>query len=185
MLISIVKRNDGKKYINIFRGHKRFFKKWICLDKVFFWLVIYTVFIATSIFIVKTYQPKCDVIIQEKIIEVQQLPKPVPTVTPKPVQSWTGKVSYYSHDGCLGCGANQITASGEKFDEGDMTLAFNRLPMKTMVLVTNLDTGTSIVAKVNDRGGFERHSRIADLSKGLFIALGAKTDITKIKIEKI
>lgn len=184
MKLSIVKRN-GRKYINIFDGHKKLLKNWMCLDKVLFWLITYIVFVATSIFVVKTFQPKCEVIIQEKIIEVQQLPKPVSTVTPKPVQSWTGKVSYYSHDGCLGCGVNQITASGEKFDEEAMTLAFNRLPMKTVVLVTNLNTGTSVVAKVNDRGGFESHGRIADLSKGLFLALGAKTDVTKIKIERL
>lgn len=50
--------------------------------------------------------------------------------------------------------------------------------------MTNLDTGISQVAIVNDRGGFERHNRIADLSKGLFERLSAKTDITKIKIEE-
>jgi rare lipoprotein A len=181
MKLSIVKRN-GKQFFNVHVHHKPVFKNWINLNRLAFWVVTYIVFVSTSIIVSKKFESTCTV---EPIQQVEIKAIPVPTVTPKPVQSWTGKVSYYSHDGCLGCGINQVTASGEKFDEEAMTLAFNRLPMKTMVLVTNLDTGTSIVAKVNDRGGFEAHGRIADLSKGLFIALGAKTDISKIKIEKI
>lgn len=125
-----------------------------------------------------------EICICDPVIIKTELPIPVPTVTPSNKQ-WKGKVSYYSKDGCLGCNKLQITASGEVFDEMANTLAFNKLPLNTEVLVTNLDTGISQVAKVNDRGGFERHNRIADLSKGLFNKLGAKTDISNIKIEKI
>ena len=124
---------------------------------------------------------KCDPIIIKTTLPVLV---PTPKKTPIKNKQWTGKVSYYSKDGCIGCNKLQITASGEVFDEMANTLAFNKLPLKTEVLVTNLDTGISQVAKVNDRGGFERHNRIADLSKGLFEKLGAKTDISNIKIEK-
>lgn len=96
-----------------------------------------------------------------------------------------GKVSYYSHAGCLGCGVQQITASGEPFNENAMTLAVvpGSLPMKTMVRVTNLDNGKSIIAKVNDTGGFAKYNRIADLSLGLYNYLGAKTDVSTIRLE--
>ena len=97
--------------------------------------------------------------------------------------SFIGKVSYYSEKGCLGCNANQIMANGQKFDEDKFTLAFNRLPLNTVVRVTNLSNGKSELAVVTDRGGFERLGRIADLSKGLMTALGAKTDQSIIKIE--
>jgi len=82
MRLSTIKIS-GRKYINIFDGHKKIFKNWICLNKLVFWLVTYIVFIATSLIIVKSNNPKCEPIIQEKIIYVKQLPIPVPTITPK------------------------------------------------------------------------------------------------------
>ncbi len=102
--------------------------------------------------------------------------------------SWIGGVSYYSQAGCVGCSKNQITASGEPFNENAMTLAFNWLPLRTHVRVTNLDNGTSVVAKVNDRHGAynARHKwRIADLSLGLARAIGAKTDVSRVKIGEL
>lgn len=97
----------------------------------------------------------------------------------------TGHVSYYSHDGCVGCNPEQIMANGDPFDEDAMTLAFNRLPLNTRVKVTNLDTGVSTVATVTDTGGFEKLNRIADLSKGLADVLGAKTDSSLIEIREV
>lgn len=118
----------------------------------------------------------------------QVVPDPSPTPTPSPKLVKTGKVSFYSHDGCLGCGDNQITASGEKFDENAMTLAIpaewtKEIPLGSMVRVTNLDNKIAVVAKANDTGGFLKYGRIADLSKGLFEAIEAKTDKSEIKLE--
>ena len=69
-----------------------------------------------------------------------------------------------------------------------MTLAIpaewrKEIPMGTRVIVTNLDNEISIEAKINDTGGFLKYNRIADLSKGLYEYLEAKTDITNIKYE--
>jgi len=122
--------------------------------------------------------------------ETQVVPEPTLTATPSPTPSVVkqGKVSYYSHSGCLGCGDNQTTASGEKFDENAMTLAIpaewrKEIPMGTKVRVTNLDNGIAVLAKVNDTGGFGKYNRIADLSLGLYQAIEAKTDVSEIKIE--
>jgi len=93
-----------------------------------------------------------------------------------------GKVSYYSKDGCLGCSANQTMANGQIFDENAMTLAHNRIPLNTKVKVINQDNGLFAYATVTDRGGFEKYGRIADLSKGLYEAIGAKTDVSNIQI---
>jgi len=92
-----------------------------------------------------------------------------------------GKVSYYSKDGCLGCSPNQRMANGQIFDENAMTLAHNQIPLNTMVEVKNLDNGKVITAKVTDRGGFNKYSRVADLSKGLYLALGVKTDVSTLQ----
>jgi rare lipoprotein A len=43
------------------------------------------------------------------------------------------------------------TASGEIFDKNKMTAAHPSLPLGTAVLITNLETGESIRARVNDR----------------------------------
>lgn len=112
-------------------------------------------------------------------------PEYSPTPTPKPTTSWTGFVSHYSENGCLGCSATLTMANGERFDETKMTLAFNHLPMNTVVRVTNLDNGKTIIARVTDRGGFEKYGRLADLSLALATHLEAKTDVSKIKIEVI
>ena len=55
------------------------------------------------------------------------------------------------------------TASGEIFNMNDMTAAHPTLPFGTMVRVTNLRNGLSIVVRINDRGPFLK-SRIIDLS---------------------
>lgn len=100
-------------------------------------------------------------------------------------KSWTGKISYYSESGCLGCDPNQIMANGEKFDEKAMTIAFNRLPLNTVVRITNMETGKRAFALVTDRGGFEKYNRIADLSLRAYQEIDAKTDVTNVRIEEV
>lgn len=56
------------------------------------------------------------------------------------------------------------TASGEPYDPRAMTAAHRTLPFGTRLRVTRLDTGASVVVRVNDRGPFKR-ARIIDLSK--------------------
>jgi rare lipoprotein A (peptidoglycan hydrolase) len=103
---------------------------------------------------------------------------------PQP-KTFKGKVSYYSSDGCLGCGPNQITASGEPFDENKYTMAipveWKHIPMKTTATVKNLDNGRTITVRINDRGGFLKYNRVGDLSKAAYIALGAKTDVSNLE----
>jgi rare lipoprotein A len=56
------------------------------------------------------------------------------------------------------------TANGETFDPNELTGAHRTLPMPSLVRVTNLDNGRSVVIRVNDRGPFA-HGRIIDLSR--------------------
>lgn len=55
------------------------------------------------------------------------------------------------------------TSSGEPYDMFAMTAAHKTLPLPTYAKVTNVDTGKSIVVKVNDRGPFH-NNRLIDLS---------------------
>lgn len=86
----------------------------------------------------------------------------------------TGKASYYK--------SGHRTASGERFDPHGYTAAHRTLPFGTRVLVTNLDTGISVIVRVNDRGPFIK-SRIIDVSYGAAKVLGiTRTGVAKVKI---
>ena len=63
------------------------------------------------------------------------------------------------------------TASGEAFDMNGLSAAHKTLPLNSLVHVTNLENGRSIVLRVNDRGPFVG-DRIIDLSKGAAAKLG-------------
>jgi rare lipoprotein A len=56
------------------------------------------------------------------------------------------------------------TASGEAYSPTKLTAAHRTLPFGTMVRVTNLANGRSIVVRVNDRGPFVKN-RVIDLSQ--------------------
>lgn len=56
------------------------------------------------------------------------------------------------------------TASGEKYNQWDLTAAHATLPFGTRVLVTNLETQKSVIVRVNDRGPWIK-GRIIDLSR--------------------
>ena len=56
------------------------------------------------------------------------------------------------------------TANGEIFNQWEVSAAHKTLPMPSIVRVTNLGNGRSLVVRVNDRGPF-KPGRIIDMSK--------------------
>lgn len=69
-----------------------------------------------------------------------------------------GEASYYGSEL-----AGNRTASGERFNPRALTCAHRSLPLGTMLRVTNLANGRSVLVRVNDRGPFA-HRRILDMS---------------------
>jgi rare lipoprotein A (peptidoglycan hydrolase) len=67
-----------------------------------------------------------------------------------------GVASYYWQD--------QMTATGERFDKTALTAAHPTLPFGSKVRVTRVDTGKSVVVRINDRGPF-KPGRVIDLSE--------------------
>lgn len=67
----------------------------------------------------------------------------------------------------------QKTASGEKFDPQALTAAHRTLPMNTRVKVTHVESGKSVVVRINDRGPF-KPGRVVDLSDRAAEILGFK-----------
>lgn len=77
----------------------------------------------------------------------------------------------------------KTTANGETFDQDQLTAAHRTLPMPSLVRVTNLENGKSVVARVNDRGPFAR-GRIIDLSRRGAELLGYKNNGTaKVRVQ--
>jgi rare lipoprotein A len=64
-----------------------------------------------------------------------------------------------------------LTANGEVYDMNGISAAHKTLPFGTLVRVIDLETGRSIVVRINDRGPFVE-GRIIDLSKGAAQKLG-------------
>jgi rare lipoprotein A len=66
----------------------------------------------------------------------------------------------------------QQTASGETFDPNALTAAHKSLPFNTMVQVTNVANGKSVVVRINDRGPFVS-GRCLDLSSAAFATIAS------------
>jgi rare lipoprotein A len=91
----------------------------------------------------------------------------------------TGKASWYG-----GRFHGRKTASGERFDKRAMTAAHRELPFGTKLRVTSINTGRSVVVRINDRGPFGRRERIIDVSEAAAEALGMKSaGVVKVKLE--
>jgi rare lipoprotein A len=77
------------------------------------------------------------------------------------------------------------TANGEVFDMNEVTAAHPTLPMPSMVRVTNLENGRSILVRVNDRGPYV-NGRIIDLSRRAAQLLGyEKQGTAKVRVQYV
>ena len=90
----------------------------------------------------------------------------------------TGTASWYGKDFHA-----KYTANGEIYDMNTLTAAHRTLPLPSIVRVTNLENGRSLVLRVNDRGPFAKN-RIIDVSKRAAQLLGFQTQGTaQVKVE--
>ncbi|GAB1443318.1 hypothetical protein MASR2M39_21580 [Ignavibacteriales bacterium] len=94
------------------------------------------------------------------------------------VSSFTGNATYYADKF-----QNQKTASGETYKKNKFTAAHKDLPFNTLVKVTNLKNGLSVVVKINDRGPFGSNREI-DLSYIAAKSIGMINDgVVQVKID--
>lgn len=78
---------------------------------------------------------------------------------------------------------NGITANGELYDMHGLTAAHRTLPLPSIVRVTNLQNGRSLVLRVNDRGPFV-NNRVIDVSMRAAQLLGFKEQgTTQVQVE--
>ena len=77
------------------------------------------------------------------------------------------------------------TASGEIYDMHRLTAAHKTLPLGTHVKVTRMDTGSSLIVRINDRGPFVKN-RIIDLSLAAAQRLGfAHQGTAPVRLEAV
>ena len=79
-----------------------------------------------------------------------------------------GFASWYGHE------SGDQTANGEHFRAAAINGANRTLPLPSYVEVTSLETGRTILVRVNDRGPFGNDWRLIDLSEGAAELLGIK-----------
>ena len=95
----------------------------------------------------------------------------------QPVDAALGLASFYTE--------GSRTASGEKFDPNVLTAAHPTLPFGTRLRVTRVDTGRSVIVRVNDRGPFVR-GRVVDVSYSAAKQLGMiDRGVAKVKIDVV
>ncbi|MBK8374449.1 MAG: septal ring lytic transglycosylase RlpA family protein [Sphingomonadales bacterium] len=77
------------------------------------------------------------------------------------------------------------TANGERFNPMAITAAHKTLPMPSYVEVTALDTGKTILVRINDRGPFA-NDRLIDLSEGAARQLGITSQgSTGVRVRRV
>jgi rare lipoprotein A len=77
------------------------------------------------------------------------------------------------------------TANGERYDMFGLSAASRTLPLGSVVRVTNLDNGRSVVLRINDRGPYI-DARILDLSRRAAQLLGMeRRGLGLVRIERL
>ncbi len=89
-----------------------------------------------------------------------------------------GKASWYG-PGFHG----RKTASGQPFNQNDLTAAHPRLPLGSRAKVTNLNNGKEVEVTINDRGP-HRGGRIIDLSRAAarMLAMGGTARVSVVAL---
>lgn len=135
-------------------------------------------------------------------LDVRLLKEPVPRIEPK---SRVGNRSpykvlgrnYFVRDSAEGYKERGVaswygtkfhgrsTSSGEIYDMCQFSAAHKTLPIPSFVRVTRLDTGQSVIVRVNDRGPFH-DGRIIDLSFAAASKLGInRLGTAKVEVEAV
>jgi rare lipoprotein A len=91
--------------------------------------------------------------------------------SPLAAATQTGIASVYS---------DEQTANGEYAHASALTAAHRTLPFGTMVEVANIETGRSVVVRINDRGPYIR-GRVIDLTPAGAQAIGS-SGLTQVRL---
>ena len=86
--------------------------------------------------------------------------------------SFSSSVMAATQTGIASVYSDERTANGEYAHASALTAAHRTLPFGTMVEVTNIQTGRSVIVRINDRGPYIR-GRVIDLTPAGARAIGS------------
>jgi rare lipoprotein A len=99
-------------------------------------------------------------------------------VSHKPIYTQVGLATWYTAPY-----KGRRSANGEVFDDRSMTAANRTLPMGSLIVVTNLQTGQSAAMRIADRGPFVE-DRILDLTVASAKATGVyRAGLAKVRLD--
>lgn len=99
---------------------------------------------------------------------------PIPNYDEVGIASWYGPKFH-----------GRPTANGEIYDMNALTAAHTTLPLPSIVRVTNLENGRSMLLRVNDRGPFVK-GRLIDVSRRAAQLLGfAAKGTARVRVENV
>lgn len=104
------------------------------------------------------------------------------TYTPKDVARYdeVGYTAWYGKEH-----AGKSTANGERFNPNGISAAHKTLPLPSYVEVTALDSGRTILVRINDRGPFTEN-RLIDLSYGAAKQLGVvRQGVAAVRVRRV
>ena len=91
---------------------------------------------------------------------------------------WTGVASWYGDRE-----NGRLTASGQVFDMNGLTGASRTIPLGTMIIVENVETGRMVPMLINDYGPAKWTGRGLDVSKGVAERLGIlKQGLARVRV---
>lgn len=96
-----------------------------------------------------------------------------------PAYDMLGFASWYGEE------SGRMTANGERFRHGAVAGAHPTLPLPSYVEVTALDTGRTVLVRINDRGPFTA-GRIIDLSSAAAALLGIQRQgVASVRVRRV
>ena len=111
------------------------------------------------------------------------LPQTLSAESPSSKAALFGTASWYSESDP---GINLHTANGEIFDDAQRTCASWDFPFGTLLRVTSLKNGRSVICRVNDRGPSKKLGRLIDLTKTAFHEVAPlRTGLIPVKVEEM
>jgi rare lipoprotein A len=97
--------------------------------------------------------------------------------THHPILTQEGLATWYTAE------KGRHTANGQVFDDNAMTAAHRTLPMGTLIVATNLETGQSAAMRITDRGPFVE-GRILDMTMAAAKATGVyRAGLARVRID--
>lgn len=91
------------------------------------------------------------------------------------LETQEGMASFYG-----GRWIGRLTANGERYRANDVTAAHKKLPFNSIVRVTNLRNGKTVIVRINNRGPYVK-GRIIDLS----VVAAKQIDMVSAGITKV